>query len=129
MSYEEFNPVVSLSTVIKGNKVIEVDNPSWKSEDIELDTDFNPSFFENFSNDLPTYYDGTAASGDQLPWGVAAVWQGIDFTDNNLDLPGGKFNGSGYLTDNTFSAGAGFSKYLLDGPGSDAKINKFAIIF
>ena len=59
----------------------------------------NTSFIGQFANDLPTYYDGTAASGDQLPWGVKAVWQGYDFSDNDLDLPGGKFNGQGYITD------------------------------
>ena len=128
MSYEDFNPIVSLSTVIKGNKVIEVNNPSWENEDVELDTNFNTSFFESFANDLPTYKDGTAASGDQLPWGVSAVWQGLDFTDNNLDLPGGKFDGLGYITDDTFTVGKGVSKYLLNGTGSTAQLNKFAIV-
>ena len=33
MSYEDFNPVVSLETVIKGNKVVEVLNPTWIEED------------------------------------------------------------------------------------------------
>ena len=81
MSYEDFNPIVSLETVIKGNKVVEVYNPSWVSEDndsYEVEGDFNTSFIDQFANDLPTYYDGTAA-GDQLPWGVKAVWQGYDF--------------------------------------------------
>ena len=133
MSYEDFNPVVSLETVIKGNKVVEVLNPTWVEEDssFEVNGDFETSFIGQFANDLPTYYDGTAASGDQLPWGVKAVWQGYDFSDKDLDLPGGKFNGQGYITDASYSnVGKGVSKYLLDTPAaaSTAKVNKFAIV-
>ena len=62
MSYEDFNPVVSLETVIKGNKVVEVLNPTWLEEDssFEVNGDFETSFIGQFANDLPTYYDGTA---------------------------------------------------------------------
>ena len=132
MSYEDFNPIVSLDTVIKGNKVVEVLNPTWieQEDSISLEGNFDTSFIGQFANDLPTYYDGTAASGDQLPWGVKAVWQGYDFTNNDLDLPGGKFNGKGYLTDTTYNVGKGISKYLLDTPATPAtaKVNKFAIV-
>ena len=130
MSYEDFNPVVSLETVIKGNKVVEVLNPTWIEEDNSFEVNGDFEHHGQFANDLPTC-DGTAASGDQLPWGVKAVWQGYDFSDNDLDLPGGKFNGQGYITDESYGqVGKGVSKYLLDTPAASAtaKVNKFAIV-
>ncbi len=133
MSYEseqDFgNLIVSLEDVAKGYKPqFEDYKPTFISGG---EGEFNVSFIGQFANDLDTYYDSVASTGDQLPWGVKAVWQGQDFT-KEMSLPNGlKFGeGESLITDSSWAVGAGVSKYLLDDVSNKATaaVNKFAIV-
>ena len=127
MTYEFEDPSkikVSLGNVYKGF-----------STQLESDYSFETEFFENFSSDLPLFNDGVANSKDELPWGVAAVWQGVDYTAVGAD-PKGKYYEKAQITDSTWSVGAGISKFLLKNGGLDANgnedknagVDKFAIV-
>ena len=67
--------------------------------------------------------------------GVAAVWQGVDYTAVGAD-PKGKYYEEAQITDSTWSVGAGISKFLLKNGGLDANgnedknagVDKFAIV-
>ena len=110
---------------------------SWVSSANQSDSsEFKAAFFGGFSAALETYYNATAASGDILPWGVKAVWEGEDYTETTPWFGDEAFATFNQLTDDTYDVGAGISTYLLEGMGlnadgtanKDAQVQKFAIV-
>ena len=105
---------------------------AWSSSANQSDEDdFKAAFFGNFGSSQTVFYNSTADSGDILPWGVKAVWNGNDYTKDEVD-----FAPVAQVTDSSYDVGAGISTYLLEGMGlkadgsanKDAQVQKFAIV-
>jgi hypothetical protein len=139
MAYDDSNLDFELS-LIEPVIADDGDGGKWTSSSSKKSQEFKNQFFGNFGNNLKTFTNDVAASGDTLPYGVAAVWSDgvnkIDFTKDTADWSANEGFDIPQVTDGNYDVGAGISTYLLEGLGLDqlgevnysAQVQKFAFV-